>query len=75
MCGSMNDVLGLGKLEKFSTCWSPAGAHLFSRDFQGLRTTGAGPNCRRRLQNSACKSARCAASNVCHLREPAHLRG
>lgn len=27
MCGSMNDVLGLGKLEKFSTCWSHAGAH------------------------------------------------
>lgn len=30
MCGSMNDVLGLGKLEKFSTCWSHAGAHWFS---------------------------------------------
>lgn len=30
MCGSMNDVLGLGKLEKFSTCWSHAGAHCFS---------------------------------------------
>lgn len=29
MCGSMNDVLGLGKLEKFSTCWSHAGAHCF----------------------------------------------
>ncbi|KAH8775606.1 hypothetical protein F5883DRAFT_261631 [Diaporthe sp. PMI_573] len=48
--------------------------HTGLRDFQGLRATGAGPNCRRRLQNGACKSARCAASKVYHLREPAHLR-
>lgn len=76
MCGSMNDVLGLGKLEKFSTCWSHAGAHWFSglSGPEGYWATGAGPNCRRRLPNSACKSASCAASKVYHLREPAHLR-
>lgn len=40
MCGSMNDVLGLGKLEKFSTCWSHAGGTLVFGTFRASGPLG-----------------------------------
>lgn len=50
MCGSMNDVLGLGKLEKFSTCWSHCWGTLVFGTFRakGLLEQGriAGGDCK-----------------------------